>query len=187
MSAEDWYWRISGCDYCGRKRWDKGQTGGVANVGQLGTSLCSRQGCFRATIGRNHSVDEPQFFEIFRSGRRVWRRLLARPLGGWWLWIGGLGNVRRILSIRTPDQSEGFRATYIDEDGPIGHSTAPSLHDLDGRQIFDWGRYMDTPATEDEIMLLTSTNRYRTGADRVAIIQAENAKRFNEIEKRIKI
>lgn len=85
---------------------------------------------------------------------------------------------RRILVIKSPemtDTQEGrLRVTTFDEDGPIGHTTRPTLDKLADEIHRDWHPETITPATEAEVMAWPGTERFAEGAARVAAVQRAN-------------
>jgi lysophospholipase L1-like esterase len=85
---------------------------------------------------------------------------------------------RKILVLMTPEMSnldEGSsRITTFDEDGPIGHTTRPSIDALADEVYRDWHPETLQPASEAEIMEWTGTERFARGAAAVAEIQRRN-------------
>lgn len=94
------------------------------------------------------------------------------------VWIETVSG-RRVLLLKTPEMSnpdEGsIRVTQFDEDGPIGHKTRATVDALAKEIADDWHPHVITPATEAEVMALTSTERFAEGAARVTAVQRANS------------
>lgn len=67
-----------------------------------------------------------------------------------------------------------LRVTYFDEDGPIGHATRPSLKAII-EDVIDYYPTAVRPATDEEVIRWTSTERYQKGAEHVAEMQRRNS------------
>lgn len=67
-----------------------------------------------------------------------------------------------------------LRVTYFDEDGPIGHATRPSLKAII-EDVIDYYPTAVRPASDEEVIRWTSTERYQKGAEHVAEMQRRNS------------
>ena len=86
---------------------------------------------------------------------------------------------RKILLLKTPEMSntsEGkFRVTAFDEDGPIGHTTRETIAEIAEEMSRDWNPKSITPASEEDVLAITSTERFAEGSRRVVEVQRANA------------
>lgn len=85
---------------------------------------------------------------------------------------------RRVLVLKTPevaDVADGeFRVTEFDADGPIGHTTRKTVSELADELTDTWRPSTITPATDDDIMGITGTERFSKGAANVIAVQKHN-------------
>jgi lysophospholipase L1-like esterase len=85
---------------------------------------------------------------------------------------------RRVLVIKTPEvvdvEDGALRVTTFDEDGPIGHTTRPTIAKLAEEVHRDWHPQRIEPASEADIMAWTGTERFARGAAAVAEVQRFN-------------
>jgi hypothetical protein len=88
---------------------------------------------------------------------------------------------RRVLVIKTPEvvdvEDGALRVTTFDEDGPIGHTTRPTIAKLAEEVHRDWHPQHIEPASEAAIMAWTGTERFARGAAAVAEVQRFNRRR----------
>lgn len=86
---------------------------------------------------------------------------------------------RKILLVKTPEMSnpeEGaVRVMTFDDDGPIGHTTRPTLDKIADELARDWHPDTIEPATMAEVDAFTGTEKFAKGSAAVIAVQKANA------------